>query len=172
MPTTYARRPLTMTAVGLATILISALFVITTPWHPATAHALTAAPSGKDPNNFAWHVLRIVNKKRAHHGVAKVEMRSCTRSYATSWGDHLAKTNSWYHSNLYSILSDCNLNAAAENLVMYPDGYTARQVVKLWMHSSGHRKNLLNPTYRVTGVYFIWDNDQQMWYGVQEFGRH
>ena len=172
MPTTYVRRPLRTTAVGLAMILISALLVLATPWHPATAHALVAAPSGKDPAKFAKRVRYLINQERIKHGVGKVRGGSCIHNYATHWGNHLAADNAWYHSDLYNLLGKCNMHAAAENLVFYPDGMTPRQVVKLWMNSAGHRENLLNGTYKRTGLYFVWDADQGMWYGVQEFGLH
>ncbi len=169
MPTTQFRRPLGITAAGLAIVLIAALFVLTTPWHPETAYGLTAAPSGKDPTKFGHKVLRIVNKKRAHHNAPKLRMQKCDLHYATNWGNKLAADDAWYHSNLYKLLSKCNMYGAAENLVMFPDGMTPRQVVKIWMHSSGHRQNLLNRQYHLSGVYFVWDPDQAMWYGVQEF---
>jgi len=42
----------------------------------------------------------------------------------------------------------------AENIAMVPgcDAGTAAWVVELWMDSPGHRKNLLDPQLRVTGV--------------------
>ena len=168
MPTTLARRPLSL-AVGLATVLIASLLGFTTPWQPETAHALTAAPSGKSPNFLAWRVLKIVNKKRVNHGRKPLKMQSCDRHYAKHWGNTLAKNNWWKHSDLWNLLSDCHMSGAGENLIQFPDGMTPKQIVSAWMHSSGHRANILRWGYRLSGVYFVWDSDQGVWYGVQEF---
>jgi uncharacterized protein YkwD len=120
---------------------------------------------------FAQKIARIVNTKRVNRGKEPLVVRVCVDDYAQAWGAHLAKSDGFEHSDLYDLVDQCDLSAAAENLVRYADGYTAREVVALWMASEGHRHNIMNSRYRQTGIAVIWDANQEKWYAVQNFGK-
>jgi uncharacterized protein YkwD len=50
-------------------------------------------------------------------------------------------------------------------------GYTSgREVVQGWMHSPGHRANILNRGFRVVAVAAA-ESDSGRWYAAQVFGR-
>jgi uncharacterized protein YkwD len=62
----------------------------------------------------------------------------------------------------------CNLVAAGENVAYgYPSG---RAVVRAWMHSPGHRANILSRTYRGMGL--AARKSDGVWYVAQVFGKH
>ena len=54
--------------------------------------------------------------------------------------------------HLRRVLRRCHRHAAAENIAYGTGSLTAYRVVQMWMHSPGHRHNLLNPRYTVLGV--------------------
>jgi len=61
---------------------------------------------------------------------------------------------------------------AGENLIMGNDFSSAKEVVKEWMNSPGHRANILNNRYSEIGVSIIKGvfKGETVWMGVQEFG--
>ena len=58
-----------------------------------------------------------------------------------------------------------------ENLGLSSDGFTAATMVDLWMGSSGHRANILNPAWRFLGVGYNSCTRNGFEYWVQVFGR-
>lgn len=161
----FARRSL-LSLMLIAPLVASLLTPTATP--RASAAGDYSQEYGAD---FARKIAKIVNGKRVNRGKRALVVRVCIDDYAETWGAHLAKSNGFEHSDLYDLVEECDLSTAAENLVRYPDGYTAREVVGLWMASEGHRHNILNGRYRQTGVSVIWDADQEKWYAVQNFGK-
>lgn len=63
-------------------------------------------------------------------------------------------------------LKDKGLILYAENLIK---GANPENMVDTWMKSEGHRKILLSPHYKYTGIAV--DKIDGIWYGVQIFGR-
>ena len=63
----------------------------------------------------------------------------------------MASQNSMYHQDLGPIMRQCELSTAGENVAY---GYsTGRSVVNDgWMHSEGHRANILSSSYRIMGI--------------------
>ena len=57
---------------------------------------------------------------------------------------------------------------AAVLLYGYPTG---RAVVRAWMHSEGHRRNILDPGFRLLGLGAARDDDGDV-YAAQVLGRH
>jgi uncharacterized protein YkwD len=103
------------------------------------------------------HVAVLVNTRRIEHGLrplrlvpaviraaqnhsrdqARMQLMTHTGSDGSSCGDRLTRQGYRW-------------SAWGENVAMgYP---TARSVVRAWMHSAGHRANILNPRFRDVGV--------------------
>jgi uncharacterized protein YkwD len=153
-------------------VLLIAPLVVSVLAPTATPRASASGDYSQEYSaDFAHRIARIVNQKRVNRGKKALTVRVCVDDYAQDWGVHLAKANAFEHSDLYDLVDQCDLSSAAENLVRYADGYTAREVVGLWMASEGHRHNILNGRYRQTGIAVIWDEDQEKWYAVQNFGK-
>ena len=74
-----------------------------------------------------------------------------------------------YHQDLGPVMDGCGLSNAGENVAYgYPSG---RAVVRRgWMHSEGHRANILSRDYRLVAVAARRD-DGGTWYVAQVFGR-
>ena len=74
-----------------------------------------------------------------------------------------------FHQDLGVLLRTCGLSTAGENVAYgYPTG---RSVVNNgWMHSEGHRANILNPAFKLMGIAARKGHDGS-WYVSQVFGR-
>lgn len=115
------------------------------------------------------HQARVVtNDKRADHGLTKLKKGDCVQKYARRQARKMANRDRMFHQDLGTVLNKCGLTGVAENVAAgYPTG---RSAVKAWMHSSGHRANLLGPTYRVLGIAVRRSADGTP-YAAQVFGR-
>jgi uncharacterized protein YkwD len=62
----------------------------------------------------------------------------------------MARTHDFEHQSLDPLLDCVNVHAAGENIAF---GYeTPRQLVSGWMHSPGHRANILNRHFHRIGI--------------------
>ena len=122
-------------------------------------------------------VTTSTNQKRVQRDRRAVRGNACLDRMAESWARHLAETNTLTHRRLGRVLSACDRSYVSENLARYPvsSGMTAAQVargtVKAWMHSEGHRHNLLSRKPRVTGVGVAKSSNGNYWLIVQNFAR-
>ncbi len=80
----------------------------------------------------------------------------------------MASKESMYHQPLGRVLRACKLQMAGENVAYgYASGSDA---VQAWMHSPGHRANILKPRYRLVAVAAARSASGQ-WYAAQVFGQ-
>lgn len=118
-------------------------------------------------DTYEADVITATNAERSSRGLAAVTAQTCVDSYAETQSRAMASEDRMYHQDLTPILNACHLRAVGENVAYgYPDG-TA--VTAAWMASSGHRANILNPSYRLIGVGAT-QNSQGRWYVSQVFG--
>ena len=108
------------------------------------------------------------NKRRTERGLKELRRTGCVQRFAVHWAKRMAAEKHMYHQELGPILDKCGLELAGENVAYgYPNG---RAVVVAWMHSEGHRANILNPDYRLMGIGARKGRDG-LWYVSQVFGR-
>ncbi len=81
----------------------------------------------------------------------------------------MARQDRMFHQDLRPILRQCGLSTVGENVAY---GYrSGRSVVNDgWMHSEGHRRNILNRDFRLMGI-GARKSDDGTWYAAQVFGR-
>lgn len=128
--------------------------------------ALTPVPSAS-AETYPEAVLRLTNYQRSQHGVAPLKLSFCMRDqFASPWAKHLAATRTLTHQSLTPMMSRCRGNKAGENIAA--GNWTPKQMVDAWMASSGHRANILNPSYNYLGVGAVRGSDGKV-YGVQDF---
>jgi uncharacterized YkwD family protein/spore coat assembly protein SafA len=109
-------------------------------------------------------VISLVNKIRADNGLSQFktnwELSRVARyksqdMHDKGYFDH----NSPTYGTPFAMMKNFGIsyNSAAENIAM---GYsTPQQVVNGWMGSSGHRANILNPSYTQIGVGYVTDGN-------------
>lgn len=121
------------------------------------------------PRSDSWEakVLKLTNKRRAAHGVKPLKAGNCPDHFAESWTRHMARTRDFEHQSLSPFFKRCNgISTAGENIAY---GYeTPAALVSAWMHSTGHRENILNPHFHRIGV-SGWRATNGTTYATQDF---
>jgi uncharacterized protein YkwD len=159
----------------LAAGLLAAALVL--PAAQATAHqAPTSARADRvdratkvKPRSDAWEtqVLKLTNAHRKAHGVKPLKAGNCPDHFAETWTRHMARTQVLEHQSLAPFFQRCaGISTAGENIAF---GYeTPRALVSAWMHSKGHRENILNPHFHRIGV-SGWRATNGITYATQDF---
>jgi uncharacterized protein YkwD len=111
-------------------------------------------------------VLALTNKRRAAHGLAPLAASTCADGFAEPWTRHMARRQILKHQDIGPMLGCPHTSTAGENIAY---GYeTPRALVSGWMHSPGHRANILSPSYDRLGV-AGWVSTGGVTYATQDF---
>ena len=131
---------------------------------PSTAQV---APTPED--SYQSQIFTSTNDQRDAHDRPAFRRQDCVQRYAERQARKMADAEEIFHQDLQRVLRDCDLRRAGENVAY---GYeSGRSVVNQgWMHSAGHRANILNPAFRLLGTGARMGEDN-LWYAVQVFGR-
>ncbi|MFN8196167.1 MAG: CAP domain-containing protein [Nocardioidaceae bacterium] len=170
-------------ALSSGRLLGAVALVLTVTASPATAlaeagprapGAVAASSSRSGPGKAALspalkRELARVNEARAAHDRKPLRVSGClTTKVAQPWAVHLADIQDLVHRDLDKVFEMCpGFSRLGENIAY---GYaTPAAVVRAWMHSPGHRKNLLNRRYKRIGLGLATTPDGTK-YWVQNFG--
>jgi uncharacterized protein YkwD len=127
----------------------------------------TPPPPGDPASDYEADVVTATNQERTSRRITALTMQACVNQYANTHAARMASEKRMYHQELGPILSACNLNGVGENVAY---GYASGTAVTAgWMGSTGHRQNILNPSYRLLGVGAAQDGNGR-WYAAQVFG--
>lgn len=85
---------------------------------------------------------------------------------AQNWAEHMAKSGSLYHSSLN--MKGTSYALMGENIAKGFD--TPEEVIKGWMNSPGHRRNILEKKYTHAGFGVARDTRGKIWWCVQFAG--
>lgn len=123
-------------------------------------------------NSYAEKVLQLVNEERKKAGVDALKLDTSLCSAAairakdiTTVFDHTRPNG----KTCFSVLDEKKISyhTAGENIAAGQT--TPEEVVKAWMNSSGHRKNILSKNYHKLGVGYVKTGDEYKHYWVQIF---
>jgi uncharacterized protein YkwD len=120
------------------------------------------------PRSDSWEakVLKLTNARRKAHGVKPLKAAECPDRLAEKWTRHMARTHDFEHQSLDPFFQCRSTSTAGENIAF---GYeSARALVSAWMHSTGHRENILNPHFHRIGV-AGWRDTGGRTYATQDF---
>lgn len=113
---------------------------------------------------FEQEVIRLVNEQRAKNGLAALaenwELSRVARFKSRDMADnrYFSHTSPTYGSPFQMIRNfGLSFRTAGENIAY--GQRTAQAVVNAWMNSSGHRANILNPSYTQIGVGYVADGN-------------
>jgi uncharacterized protein YkwD len=152
-------------------LVLAALVVsLPVPAYAATAHPQRAprAAATVSPRSDHWEarVLALTNRRRAAHGVRPLRAAACPDRLAERWTRHMATTRVLEHQSLTPFFDCAGVSTAGENIA---DGFeTPHALVSAWMHSPGHRANILNPHFHRIGV-SGWRATDGVTYATQDF---
>jgi uncharacterized protein YkwD len=122
-------------------------------------------------------IVRLTNAERTRAGVSQLEPNASLMQAAQLHADSMSRLRRLEHDlpgARYPKLKDrlkaagYEWRAVAENISFGHE--TPARTVAGWMRSAGHRKNLLDKSYRETGVGFARDSAGKPYY-VQVFAR-
>jgi uncharacterized protein YkwD len=117
---------------------------------------------------MAADLFSRLNQERAARGIAPLQWDGTLAGYATSWSANMSG-NGFRHSNIGSLLGPYNF--VGENIAMGSRGVTAGSLHNAWMHSDGHRSNILARGFTRVGVGVHCAPDGSLWL-TQDFGRN
>jgi uncharacterized protein YkwD len=156
----------------LAAGLLAALALPATVTTVATAATSPAASPARSahvkPRSDAWEaeVVKLTNARRTAHGLKPLKAAACPDSFAEPWTRHMAATRTLAHQDITPMLGCAHTSYAGENIAC---GYeTPRALVSAWMHSPGHRANILSKHYNRIGV-SGWRATNGVTYATQDF---
>lgn len=114
---------------------------------------MTLAPVLGERIDYGNQVLHLVNSVRRDHGLHPLAMNPKLRRAAQARASKLARTGVLSHDGWLAALRRVgwSLNRSlGENIAAGFD--TAAGVHGAWMHSAGHRRNVLDAEFRLVGI--------------------
>lgn len=136
--------------------------------HAAPAPDTPTRAATVKPRSNAWEakVLELTNARRAAHGRKPLKASRCADGFAESWTKHMATKQVLEHQSLDPFFGCPHTSSAGENIAY---GYeTPRALVSAWMHSEGHRANILSRHFNRIGV-SGWRATNGVTYATQDF---
>lgn len=128
--------------------------------------AKTQKVKGTEQYEYAYEVLKIVNKERSEQGYKKLVMDEDLLRAAMLRAAELDVSFSHTRPNGTDCFTACQDKMYGENIAW---GYTSpKQVMQGWMDSSGHRANIMNSSYKSIGIGCLVTKNGIYW--VQCFG--
>src|SRR5699024_3321586 len=112
--------------------------------------------SGGDPaklSSFEAEVIRLVNEERAAYGLPALTTTDALTAAAARRAEEIAADYGHDRpdgSSCFTVLPEIRYETAGENIAA--GQRTPAQVVRAWMHSEGHRNNILNQDFTQIGV--------------------
>lgn len=122
-----------------------------------------------DISKLENEVIRLVNEERSKNGRSPLASNNELNRLARLKSEDFVKNNYFSHSSPtygtpFDMMRDNGISftAAGENIASGQKN--AEEVMKHWMASSGHRENILNPTYNQIGVGVAKDNQGKLYW--------
>jgi uncharacterized protein YkwD len=142
---------------------------------PATTTRPAPTPTDTTPAGFVAEVVRLTNVQRAGNGCAALSANTTLTAVAQAHSADMAAHDYFSHDSQdgrspFDRMQSAGyaFSAAAENIAA--GQRTPASVVDGWMHSDGHRANILNCTYTEIGVGYATGGSYGT-YWTQDFGR-
>jgi uncharacterized protein YkwD len=136
-------------------------------------HVTPVNTTKKEDDKFEQQVLELINKERAKYGLSAVKYSGVLDNAAEKHAQHMSVVGKMAHDGIGDgdpgerIRAEGFRNSWGENVAT---GQTsAAQVVREWMNSPDHRRNILDPNFRQMGVGYVTSASGRS-YWAQEFG--
>ncbi len=163
---TFLRRALTACFLSVA-LVGSATAVAPT----ASAEYAWEGTSAAATTEYAKQLLTRVNTIRANRGLRRLQLETCTDGYAEDWADTMVRDDLWQHSDMGDLMRRCNATYASENLAGWAGSVSPSRIVRSWMDSDGHRRNLLTRKAGRVGMAVRYDSSRDKFYAVMDLTR-
>lgn len=147
----------------------AAILAIAAPAANANAANATCAGANLTPNAASAAKVRsatlcLLNRQRARHGLHRLRAQRSLSHAATNYArlmvakhffDHVSPAGSTMASRIArtAYLHHTRAWSLGENLAWGAGtSSTPAQIVNAWMHSPGHRRNILDPSFKEIGI--------------------
>lgn len=150
-PAPVVAKPVTTTPVSTAPTTTAPVTTTPSP-SPSTSAPVTSAPEPAPApapapvQNDAARITAETNAVRARNGVAPLQTDQNLSNSSARWATYLAQTGKFEHDT-----NRTTGNFRGENIYRNSGGSTAN-AVNAWVNSPGHFRNLVDSSYRTTGV--------------------
>ena len=121
---------------------------------------ITVPEADTSVSNFETEVVRLVNQIRSQNGLKPLTQDWQLSRVARVKSQDMADKNYFSHTSPtygspFDMMKSFGISykTAAENIATGQK--TPQSVVNAWMNSSGHRKNILNPSFTTIGVGYV-----------------
>ena len=135
------------------------LLVLTSCASPSETGSTRPPPTSlnpRDPLAYAALIVRETNDARVANHLPKLGSSTCAQTAALQRAQDLIGKPTLTHAPFVGVIADCKpATIAAENLSKAAASPAA--VINTWMHSAGHRSNLLDPALTEIGVSCVLD---------------
>ncbi|MDH6129906.1 sigma-70 family RNA polymerase sigma factor [Kitasatospora sp. GP82] len=143
------------------------------PASPSASRSSTTARSAPAPTSISQQVIDLVNTERATAGCAPVRDNAKLRAAAQGQSDDMAARNFFDHTNPDGAGPQARIEAAGYRWSTWGENIARGQsdaaaVMDTWMHSPGHRANILNCAFTELGVGVHQGSGGPWW--TQDFG--
>jgi uncharacterized protein YkwD len=118
--------------------------------------------------SYDYQILYWTNVARRQHGLRALKAGPCVDRFAENWTARMAGRGFFSHQALRPVLRRCHRHTAGENIARSSGSWSPYKVVQAWMHSPGHRRNILNRRYKALGV-SAWRSASGGTYITQDF---
>lgn len=132
----------------------------------------SGSSGGSGVSRYEAEVIRLVNEIRVQEGLSPLTTTSALSAAADQRAKELVSCYAHERpdgTSCFTALHEFGVSyrAAGENIAAgYP---TPEAVVTGWMNSSGHRANILNPSFKAIGVGHVSGRGSYGFYWVQMF---
>ncbi len=123
-----------------------------------------SAPVVSGLSQIEAEVLRLVNIERQKGGLAPLIADGLLTSVAQKKSEDMARNNYFSHTSPtygspFAMMKTFGVkySTAAENIAR--GQLTAQSVMNGWMNSSGHKANIMNPSFKKIGIGMVESND-------------
>jgi hypothetical protein len=138
---------------------------------PATAWAQQYADDERGPNVAEQYLLVMANQERAQRGIQPLAWDRHLAAAAAAHAQRMAQENAISHQfpgepelTSRTATAGARFSLVAENVAIAP---TPQVLHTSWMHSPGHRANLLEPHENAVGIAVIASNGEL--FAVEDF---
>ena len=114
------------------------------------------------PSNLEKELLDLINEKRVAYGLSKLTFDTATQKTARAKAEDLVANNYFSHNSPtygtpFEMMKNFGVTykTAGENIA---GNSTLEGAVNAWMNSQGHRENILNNAYNLTGIGIVKSN--------------
>jgi len=135
-------------------------------------------------SSFEKEVLKLTNKERKKKGLRPLKLNKMLTYSARYHAKDMAMDDYFEHSSYNRnktgrLKEGCSTFERIGAFIIFPymaenisaGQQTPQLVLKAWMKSKGHRKNILSKDYSEIGIGYYYSNDSEYrYYWVQNFG--